>query len=72
MPSVITDKCAKCLTCVEACPVGAIKEAATQAVVNPDECIDCGACISECPVGAIVTSDEADEKDVKFNAENSK
>jgi ferredoxin len=41
-------------------------------VVDPDTCIDCGVCISECPTGAIKSSDEADEKWVKFNAEKAK
>lgn len=69
MPSVVNDSCVKCLTCVEACPVGAIIEADTQVVVNPDVCIDCGVCISECPQGAICSDSDADEKWVKFNAE---
>lgn len=69
MASVVNDSCVKCLTCVDICPVGAIKERDTQVVVNPDECIDCGVCISECPNGAITTADEADEKWIKFNAD---
>ena len=50
---------------------GAFVELDTQVVVNPDTCIDCGVCISECPQGAITTEDEADEKWIKFNAEES-
>jgi ferredoxin len=41
-------------------------------VVDPDTCIDCGVCISECPVGAISNDSEADEKWIKFNAEQAK
>ena len=41
-------------------------------VVDPDTCIDCGVCISECPQGAICNDAEADEKWVKFNAEQAK
>ena len=67
MASVVNDSCVKCLTCVDVCPVGAFVEL----VVNPDTCIDCGVCISECPQGAITTEDEADEKWIKFNAEES-
>ena len=69
MPSVVNDSCVKCLTCVEACPVGAFVELDTQVVVNPDTCIDCGVCISECRQGAIASDGDADEKWVKFNAE---
>ncbi len=69
MPSVVSDACVLCKSCVEVCPVGAFHEGETQVVVNPDDCIDCGVCISECPNSAITSEDEADEKWVKFNAE---
>ncbi len=69
MPSVVNDSCVLCKSCVEVCPVGAFREGPTQVVVDPNVCIDCGVCISECPQGAISSSDEADEKWVKFNAE---
>lgn len=69
MTSVVNDSCIKCMTCVDVCPVSAFVETETQVVVNPETCIDCGVCISECPQGAITTEDEADEKWIKFNAE---
>lgn len=72
MPSVVNDSCVLCKTCVDVCPVGAFHDAGTQVVVNPDDCIDCGVCIAECPQGAISSSDEADEKWIKFNAEQAK
>ena len=74
MPSVVSDKCKKCLSCVEVCPVEAfrVNDAAPQVVVDPDVCIDCGVCISECPAGAITSDGEAQEKDIAYNAENSK
>jgi len=46
------DKCDACGSCVDACPVQAIKLEG-KAVVNADECIDCGTCVDECPNGAI-------------------
>ncbi len=72
MPSVVNDSCILCLTCAGVCPVGAFRKGDSQMAVDPDACIDCGVCISECPVGAISSSDGADEKVVKFNAEKSK
>ena len=72
MPSVVNASCIKCKFCARVCPVDAFHEAETQLVVDPDTCIDCGVCISECPQGAISNSDEADEKFVKFNAEQAK
>lgn len=47
-----TSKCDACGSCVEICPVEAIK-VEDKAVVDEDECIDCGACVDECPNGAI-------------------
>ena len=57
------------MSCVSVCPVGAMRDADTQLVIDPDTCIECGVCIAECPQSAITTEDEADEKWVKFNAE---
>ena len=69
MVSVVNDNCIKCKSCVDVCPVDAFHECDTQLVVNPDICIDCGVCIAECPQSAIANDADADEKFVKFNAE---
>lgn len=45
-------KCNGCGTCVEICPVNAIKIVKEKAVIN-DECVECGACVSTCPNAAI-------------------
>ena len=47
------EECAKCLTCVRACPfdVPIIEE--DGAYINPAACYGCGACVSACPGGAI-------------------
>jgi ferredoxin len=45
-------KCTGCGTCVDSCPVDAIK-VNDLAKIDEDECIDCGTCVDECPEGAI-------------------
>ena len=46
------EKCTACGTCVESCPVEAIK-IKEKAEVDEENCIDCGTCVDECPEGAI-------------------
>ena len=53
MAHVISDECTMCGTCVDACPVEAIKEGDPKYVIDPDTCTDCGTCVDECPVSAI-------------------
>ena len=47
------EKCTGCGTCVDLCPVEAIKLEDNIAVVDADQCVDCGSCENECPVEAI-------------------
>ena len=47
------EKCTACESCVEACPVDAIKVENDKAIIDNDECIDCGTCVDECPEEAI-------------------
>ena len=49
------DKCALCLSCVRACPHGAmgIDEARKSAASSPEACRRCGICAGECPARAI-------------------
>jgi Fe-S-cluster-containing hydrogenase component 2 len=47
------EKCGGCGTCVDACPVGAIKIEDGKAVVSEGDCIECGACTGACPCEAI-------------------
>ena len=39
------DKCISCLTCIDYCPVGAIKEKADSVEIEQDECVECGVCL---------------------------
>ena len=47
------EKCAGCETCVEECPVEAIKMVDGIAKVDSELCTDCGTCVDACPVEAI-------------------
>ena len=49
----ITDKCVKCGTCKDNCPVEAISEGDATYVIDADKCVECGACASSCPTEAI-------------------
>jgi NAD-dependent dihydropyrimidine dehydrogenase PreA subunit len=53
MAHVISDKCTKCGSCVDVCPVDAISEGDSKYEIDGDTCVDCGACVDECPVEAI-------------------
>jgi len=54
MAFVINDSCLACGACVDACPVGAVKEGDPIYTIDEAECLDCGACAGVCPVGAPV------------------
>jgi Fe-S-cluster-containing hydrogenase component 2 len=47
------EKCTGCETCVESCPLDAIKMQDGIAVIDADTCGDCGACVDVCPTEAI-------------------
>ena len=51
------EKCAGCGTCVDGCPVEAIKIVDDKAVVDKDTCVGCGACVDACPCEAIKLED---------------
>jgi len=54
MPAKIDkEKCTGCETCVEECPVEAIKMVDGIAKVDSELCTDCGTCVDACPVEAI-------------------
>lgn len=46
-------KCNGCGTCVEICPVNAIKIEKEKAIIS-DDCVECGQCVEQCPNRAIL------------------
>ena len=52
----ISDECIACGTCIDECPVDAIKEGDIYSI-DPELCTDCGSCAEVCPVEAISPGD---------------
>ncbi|HNV68374.1 MAG TPA: DUF362 domain-containing protein [Candidatus Ozemobacteraceae bacterium] len=54
-PSVLTDRCVRCRTCLSWCSVGAIRQEQPNGpvTIDPNVCQGCGECLVSCRVGAI-------------------
>jgi Fe-S-cluster-containing hydrogenase component 2 len=50
---VDVQRCTGCATCVQVCPVGAIRIENNEASLDDGICTGCGACVDACPEGAI-------------------
>ena len=68
MPHMITDACAQCGLCVDACPIGAISPEDPIYVIN-DTCCDFMECVAECPEEAIVPVPDREEPAAVSNTE---
>lgn len=54
MPHQIEESnCIKCGTCVQACPVDAIKSVSSAIQIMADECVDCQTCARICPTKCV-------------------
>ena len=52
MAYVINNDCIACGSCIDECPVDAIKEGEIYKI-EADDCTDCGTCADTCPTEAI-------------------
>ncbi|MEX2719732.1 MAG: 4Fe-4S binding protein [Candidatus Sigynarchaeum springense] len=61
--SIDTEKCIGCGTCVDRCPMEALKLGGNdKAEVNPKRCIGCGVCVPACPESAIKLIKRGEER----------
>ncbi|MDR0555481.1 MAG: 4Fe-4S binding protein [Holosporaceae bacterium] len=50
---IISEKCKKCFSCIDVCPVGAIAQKDGEVSIDRNICLGCGCCASYCPNNAI-------------------
>jgi len=69
--AIDTDKCTICLSCVGACPAGALQDNpdAPQLLFREDACLQCGICVATCPEKVISLVPQFNLADSAMNAE---
>jgi ferredoxin len=68
--SVNTDGCTLCLSCVSACPTGALRDDPERPVLKfvEDACVQCGLCQSTCPEKVITLKPQIDFHSARASA----
>lgn len=78
MAYMISDDCASCAACVEACPNQAISEGQGKYDIDPDKCTEClgffdePQCAAECPSGACIPDPDRQETKEQLAAKYAK
>jgi ferredoxin len=54
--TIHSEKCTKCLRCLDNCPVEAICKTGIGLTIDKNKCIQCMCCLEICPVGAVEVS----------------
>lgn len=72
MPWIDETKCNGCGTCIEICPVGAIKLQEEIAKIYMNDCIRCALCHDTCPQEAVMHDSEKIEERINTNVELAK
>ena len=68
--NVNTESCTICLSCVSACPAGALQDnpEAPQLLFREDACLQCGICVATCPEKAISLTSQFNLSDDAMSA----
>jgi ferredoxin len=69
--TIDTDNCTICLSCVSACPAGALQDNpdAPQLLFREDACLQCGICVATCPEKVIALTPQFNLADSAMSAE---
>ena len=50
-PTIAAERCHRCMRCIFACPMGALRIGSQGPTIRASQCVGCAACIAECTAG---------------------